>query len=237
VIADLIRIGRYTKTTLSEPDLLALRELCRHRFFFVDMVSDLKRKVITLLDQVFPEYQHLFSDVFGTTSSQLLLQYSTPDEILAVDTEKLCSILSTASRGRLSHDKAVELRQAAENSFGIMLIADTMGLLIKQMLEQIQFVEDQILDLEQVIAAKFSAFGSCLNSIIGISNTLASVIFSEIGDISRFESSAKLAAFAGIDPHRYAIRRIHWHSLQNVQTRLSLSSPRYLACSVFCCNP
>jgi transposase len=81
-----------------------------------------------------------------------------------------------------------------------MLIADTMGLLIKQMLEQIQFVEDQILDLEQVIAAKFSAFGSCLNSIIGISNTLASVIFSEIGDISRFESSAKLAAFAGIDP-------------------------------------
>jgi hypothetical protein len=71
VIADLIRIGRYTKTTLSEPDLLALRELCRHRFFFVDMVSDLKRKVITLLDQVFPEY-NTFS---LTCSAPLPLSY------------------------------------------------------------------------------------------------------------------------------------------------------------------
>jgi transposase len=200
VIADLIRIGRYTKTTLSEPDLLALRELCRHRFFFVDMVSDLKRKVIALLDQVFPEYQHLFSDVFGTTSTELLLQYSTPEEILAVDTDKLCNILSTASRGRLSYEKAVELRQAAQNSFGIMLIADTMGLLIKQMLEQIKFIESQILDLEHAIAAKFSGFGSCLSTITGIGDTMASVIFSEIGDISRFDSSAKLAAFAGVDP-------------------------------------
>ena len=33
-----------------------------------------------------------------------------------------------------------------------------------------------------------------------IGPTLGATIFSEIGDISRFESSAKLAAFAGIDP-------------------------------------
>lgn len=200
IIAEVIRIGRFTKTSLSEPELLALRELCRHRFYFVDTVSDLKRKVIALLDQVFPEYQHLFSDVFGITSTQLLSQYSTPEEILAVDTDKLCAILSSASRGRLSLDKAVELKHAASNSFGIMLIADTMGLLIKQMLEQIRFIEGQIQDLENAISSKFSGFDSYLNTITGIGDTLASVIFSEIGDITRFDSSAKLAAFAGIDP-------------------------------------
>lgn len=200
IIAEVIRIGRYTKTVLSEPDLLALRELCRHRFYFVDTVSDLKRKTIALLDQVFPEYQKLFSDVFGASSTQLLLQYTTPEEILAVDTSKLCDLLSTASRGRLAYDKAVEIKQAASNSFGVMLIADTMGLLIKQLLEQIQFIENQILDMERLIAHKFSAFGTCLNTITGIGSTLAAVLMSEIGDISRFESSAKLAAFAGIDP-------------------------------------
>ena len=37
----------------------AMRELCRQRFYIIDMASDLKRKVIALLDQVFPEYEKL----------------------------------------------------------------------------------------------------------------------------------------------------------------------------------
>ena len=200
IIAEVIRIGRYTNTVLSEPNLLALRELCRHRFSFVDTVSDLKRKVIALLDQVFPEYQKLFSDVFGTTSTQLLLQHTTPEDILTVDTEKLCDLLAAASRGRLAYDKAIAIKRAAENSFGVMLIADTMGLLIRQLLEQIRFIEDQILSLERLIADKLSAFGSCLETITGVGPTLAAVLLSEIGDISRFDSPAKLAAFAGVDP-------------------------------------
>lgn len=200
LIAELIRIGRFTKTVLAEPDILALRELCRHRFYIVDSVSDLKRKVIALLDQVFPEYQHLFTNIFGATSTQLLMEYSTPEEIASVDTGKLCELLSSASRGRFHYDKAVQIQKTAQNSFGIMLIADTMGLLIKQLLEQIRFIEAQISDIEGVIAQKLSAFSTCLCTITGIGPTLAAAIFSEIGDITRFESSAKLAAFAGIDP-------------------------------------
>lgn len=200
IIAELIRIGRFTKTVLAEPDILALRELCRHRFYIVDSVSDLKRKVIALLDQVFPEYQHLFTDIFGATSKQLLLEYSTPEEIAAVDTNKLCELLSTASRGRFTYDKAVQIQKTAQNSFGIMLIADTVGLLIRQLLEQIRFIEAQISDIESIIAQKLSAFNTCLCTITGIGPTLAAVILSEIGEITRFESSAKLAAFAGIDP-------------------------------------
>jgi transposase len=200
LIAELIRIGRFTKTVLAEPDILSLRELCRHRFYIVDSVSDLKRKVIALLDQVFPEYQHLFADIFGATSTQLLMEYSTPEEIAAVDTDKLCELLSSASRGRFNYDKAVQIQKTAQNSFGIMLIADTMGLLIRQLLEQIRFIEAQISDIECIIAQKLSAFNSCLCTITGIGSTLAAVILSEIGDITRFESSAKLAAFAGIDP-------------------------------------
>jgi len=38
------------ETVVAPPDLYALRELCRHRFYVVDCVSDIKRKVIALLD-------------------------------------------------------------------------------------------------------------------------------------------------------------------------------------------
>ena len=39
-----------------------------------------------------------------------------------------------------------------------------------------------------------------ITTITGIGPTLGAYILSEIGDISRFSSAAKLAAYAGIDP-------------------------------------
>ena len=44
IIADVIRIGRYCETSVSDDKMLALRDLTRQRFYLVDMVSDLKRK-------------------------------------------------------------------------------------------------------------------------------------------------------------------------------------------------
>ena len=40
----------------------------------------------------------------------------------------------------------------------------------------------------------------CIESIPGIRPILGAVIISEIGDIARFKSADKLAAFAGMDP-------------------------------------
>ena len=51
IIADVIRFGRYCETSVQPGDLQAMRELCRQRFYIIDMASDLKRKVLALLDQ------------------------------------------------------------------------------------------------------------------------------------------------------------------------------------------
>ncbi len=200
IIAEVIRFGHFCETAVAPPDLHALRELCRHRFFIVDTVSDLKRKVIALLDQIFPEYEKLFTNTFGKASLVLLSEYTTPGELLAVDTDKLAEILDTASRGRLGLEKAVEIQDAARNSFGMLLASDSIALLIRQYIEQIQFVEGQIAVIEKEIARLLAGFDTKLTTITGIGTTLAAVIFSEIADIKRFNSAAKLAAFAGIDP-------------------------------------
>ena len=42
-----------------------------------------------------------------------------------------------------------------------------------------------------------------LISIPGISYTLASIILSEVGDITRFQTSTKLLVFAGLEPSIY----------------------------------
>ena len=200
IIAEVIRFGRYTEGGLPPSKLYELRELCRARLFIVDMVSDLKRKVISLLDQVFPEYENIFSNIFGHTSSEILRTCSTPEEILAFDTDKLAEIISIQSRKRYGLEKAEELKETAANSFGVLLGVHSMSLLIKQYLEHIRFTENQIKDIDEKIAQIFSEFDTYITTIPGIGPVLGAIIFSEIGDISRFSSSSKLAAFAGIDP-------------------------------------
>lgn len=200
IIAEVIRFGRYTQGGMPPSVLYELRELCRARFFIVDMVSDIKRKVIALLDQVFPEYETLFSSIFGLTSSELLRNCSTPEEILAIDTKKLAQIIGAPSRNRFGLTKAQEIQSAAKTSFGIVLGFDTMGLLIKQHMAHIQYTEQQVAEIDTKIAELFSCFDTQITTIPGIGPVLGATIFSEIGDISRFPSPAKLAAFAGIDP-------------------------------------
>ena len=95
IIAELIRFGRYSETTLADSDLIALRELTRQRFYLVDCVSDAKRKVISFIDKIFPEYQTLFSDTFGNTSLELLSNYTSPDVIAELDTELFSNFLKS----------------------------------------------------------------------------------------------------------------------------------------------
>lgn len=63
LIADLIRYGDFVETSLSDEDTMSLRNLSRFRNYLVSSISDLKRKVICVLDQIFPEYQSVFSDI------------------------------------------------------------------------------------------------------------------------------------------------------------------------------
>lgn len=201
IIADVIRFGRYCETSMQPGDLQAMRELCRQRFYVIDMASDLKRKVLALLDQVFPEYEKLFSDTFGASSMELLSQYTTPEEMLSVSTEKLAELLETASRGRLGLAKAEEIQEAAKNSFGIVLASGSFALIIRQYIEQIRSLESSIAVFDTEIARLLAGFDTQLTTITGIGPTLAAVILSEIGgDIKRFSSPAKLAAYAGVDP-------------------------------------
>ena len=200
IIADVIRIGRYCETTVSDDKMLALRDLTRQRFYLVDMISDLKRKSLTLIDRIFPEYPKLFSDTFGSTSLELLANCNNPEDIIAIDTDKLVEILSTASKGRFKREKAEKIKAAAQNSFGALLCTDSTSFMLKQFVEQIKFLENQLDELNEMISERLAEFNSPITSITGIGDVLGASILSEIGDISRFESADKLAAFAGIDP-------------------------------------
>src|SRR5699024_11756412 len=108
--------------------LLQLRHLERLRFSFVDQCSNLKRKVISLLDQVFPEYEKIFSDVFGISSTEVLLRSPLREDLLNIDTQKLADVLNQVSKGRYGESRALTkahlIQEGALDSFGITVGAD-----------------------------------------------------------------------------------------------------------------
>lgn len=200
LIAELIRFGRYAETALADPDIISLRELTRQRFYLVDCISDVKRKVICLLDKIFPEYEQLFTDMFGATSLQLLSNFTTPEQLADLSTDTLAAFLKSASRGRFGLTKANEIQGYAKNTFGSFLFADSSAFAIKQYIQQITLLEQQVVELNSYISETAAKFSTTLTTINGIGTTLAASILAEVGDISRFPSPDKLAAFAGIDP-------------------------------------
>lgn len=199
IIAQIMRFGQFSATTLSEENIVALRQLSRYRLALVDACGDSKRRVIALLDQVFPEYDALFSDTFGVASKEVLLKWPTPEDMLTVSTRKLAGLLSKASKGRLGEEKARELKEAAAGSFGVGFAKDAFAFQIRQLIEQVLFLEKQIGELEAQISKLLHQTNQVITTIPGIGDTLGAIILSEIGDIRRFDASGKLVAFAGLD--------------------------------------
>jgi transposase len=199
IIAQIMRFGQYSSTTLADENIIALRQLSRYRLALVDTCSDNKRRIIALLDQVFPEYGKLFSDTFGVASTELLLNCQTPEDIVAIPTKKLVSILNKSSHGRFGEAKANELKAVAENSFGISFAKDAFSFQIKQLIEQLIFIENQVKELEIEISSLLNRTNEVITTITGIGETLGAIIVSEIGDIHRFDAANKLVGYAGLD--------------------------------------
>ena len=200
IIADYLRVFGMKDSKLPQEDLMALKQFTRFRSNIVENVSSIKVQVIGLLDKVFPEYKDFFCDVFGVTSKQILLNCPTPDDIIRISTTKLANLLSKNSRGKFGKDDALNMKEVAKSSFGIKFTTDACSFEIKQLINQVIFLESQLEDVDKQISELYNKLDSHLLSVPGIGIKLAPTILAEIGDINHFDKPSKLIAFAGVDP-------------------------------------
>ena len=114
-IADYLRIANLPPTDMQLPVLLRLRELTRFRYALVEQVGNLKRKVLSILDRVFPEYETIFSGVFIKSSRTLLKEAVSAIEIADFDLSELTAIRKTTSRGRFGLEKARQIQDLARH--------------------------------------------------------------------------------------------------------------------------
>ena len=137
---------------------------------------------------------------FGTTSMGILEKYLTPENIENAPIDELFEIIKDKSHNKLTMKKAISIREAASDTFGIKIAQDAFSFQLKQLIDRMNFLDKQIEALDCQILEYYEKFDCYLHTIPGIGMIAAATILAEIGDINRFKSSSALVAFAGIDP-------------------------------------
>ena len=204
LIADVVRIGRGRAAYVPDETILQLRELTRFRWGLVDQIGDAKRRLLTILDRVFPEYEGLFSDVFIKSSRALLQQATSAAEFADADLDELTAVLKKTSRGRLGQVRAEAVQAAARESLGLAKLGGVASFELRALLDQITFLEQQVAATQLQIEGLLATLEQHVTDIKGIGPVLAASLVAEIGDISRFPRLESLVAYSGIDPTVFA---------------------------------
>jgi transposase len=189
-IAELVAHDLVQPSFVPPPRIGALRDLVRMRTAVVQTRTQVKNRVLAVLEDTNVKLSSVVSDPFGVSARKML------DAL--VKGERDCKVLSEMAMGVLGR-KIPQLEEALEGSF-----TEHHAFLIRLGLESLDQCNRQISELDSQIGRLMESMqeeASRLISIPGVSETAARVILSEIGtDMSRFGSAGRLASWAGLCP-------------------------------------
>lgn len=104
-LAILYRIRVLRTSQIPQEAIRGLRLLCRQRLELMTDITRYKNRLTALLDQIFPGYDKVFSDVGGVSSRAVLRQFSTPATLVCTDVGNIAEAISTANGRRAAFTK------------------------------------------------------------------------------------------------------------------------------------
>lgn len=191
----------YKVYPLKSYHLRNLKSLCRSRDSLVKQRSLQLVKLTNVLDLVFPEFKPFFNkSLKSSTALYLLENYAVPSKIARLTKESYSKMKSKLHK-TISYAKFVELKELAKNTVGSedSILSFELGLYLDLFKE----LDSKINDVESLILEEYKTMNSHIHTILGIGIISAAGIYSEIGEISRFNTADKLVAFSGLDVSRY----------------------------------
>jgi transposase len=215
LIAKMTLDGKFLTCMLPVGPYADLRWLSQARLDKVSHLNAAINKLHAVLDQFFPEFPGLFSNLTGKTPILLLAICPLPTDVLKYTEAELFDVLK--QRGlRAKKQTLYRLRQAADESIGITEGQLSGRLVLESLLAEIHFWQGEKEKLEQAMAMALTAtgVGSFLVSIPGVGPITAAIFLSEIGDLSQYQDWRQLRRMAGLNlvenssGERYGQKRI-----------------------------
>ncbi|MFD2211889.1 IS110 family transposase, partial [Virgibacillus halophilus] len=217
---------------------LNLRLLTRQHSALTESYVGVKLQFQAALDQVFPEFQSVFSDLYGTLSLNTLAHYPTALDIQEATPQELADEMRQFGARRSKAwflDKASQLKDAAKRNPFQSPVCHRQLVSLNMYIQMLFQFQEHLSKLKKEIDALAKIFEDYefLQSIPGIGNKIAATIISEIGDINLFHHPKKLVAFAGLDPSVFESGKFK-ASINNITKRGSSRLRQVLYSAVQC---
>lgn len=200
VIADVICLGHALTVVVPEGPAAQLRRLTQARERAIDSRTAMVNQLQHLIFVIFPEFSTVMKPS-TKTAMYLIKHHTTPESIFAMGFEALAAVVKKVSRGKLGHERAEKLFEAARDSIGIYEGKESILLEIDHLISKIEN-EDRFIDhLKQQMAnylAQIPYSGSLL-SIKGIGEVTAAGLIGEVGDFRKFKTTSAMMKLAGLD--------------------------------------
>ncbi len=203
VIAEHLRFGRINKEVYMDDKYKALQKLTRARFH---TVQNLAREKNWFLNNLFLKFstlaqEKIFSDRFGATSSSIIEEFFSVDDISYMPIEELAAFINEKSKGHFENPEEVAaiIQKAARSSYRLpKTVTDSVNQVLAVSLQAIKAYKEQLKIFDKAIEEQVKLIPNTLTSIKGMGPVYSAGIIAEIGDIHRFKDQAALAKFAGI---------------------------------------
>ncbi|MCI8599812.1 MAG: IS110 family transposase [Lachnospiraceae bacterium] len=219
-----VNLKSYSDTSYHNEEL---KSLTRYRFDKVKDRAKLKSSVSRLVCILFPELEKLVPSLHMASVYALLSEFPGSSAVASAHLTRLTNLLSEASKGRYDKDTAILFRNTARASVGSNISAKSLELkhtikLIQELTIEIDEIESEI---KQIMDEEIR---SPILTIPGISYRMGAMILAEIGDFSRFDSSDKILAYAGMSPSTYQSGQ-----LDNCYAHMEKRGSRYLRYALY----
>ena len=125
---------------------MELKSLCRHRDDILKYRTKLKVRLVSFIDQLFPELTLVFSSIHLKSCYALLSTYTSPKDIASTRVDAITNLLNKASKGHFSLEKAQKLKELAKSSIGVN--TSSLSIQIKHSVKQIELLDEQIKEID-----------------------------------------------------------------------------------------
>lgn len=207
-IAMLYRLKVLRTSQVPVDSLRGLRLLCRQRTELMNDVTRYKNRLTAYLDQIFPGYDKVFSDIGGAASRAVLRECPTPQILLLKDENELARMICVAAYKHFAFGKkkVEKLRLAAKDAERIGLYAPGNAAVVVSVIAMLDALLKSIWEIDQDIKALITQEPfiqknlALLQTIPGIGPHSSVALLAEIGDFTLFQKPKQFAAYFGLDP-------------------------------------
>jgi len=205
---DALRIAKLTATKKHpafKPSVwqLELRQLTRFAFRLQRQLNHIQEQIINGLDGLCPELGQLFPQFFQQkTPLRILEKWPDLRSLDRVKDKTFIEFLRKSSRGHIKQQRAELILHEIRYSLGTNYRSDYAAQELNMLIKQYRLIEThlKVVTKQAITQAQTHKGFNWINSVVGISERITSVILAELGEISRFTNGKQITAMAGLDP-------------------------------------